>query len=82
MILLGVHVLEQPALTDGLARTAGQAGQFVLIVLKIDETRALNAAGHAAKRDVDDLAGQPHRFEQLRAAIRTHRGDAHLGHNL
>ena len=81
MVFLAVHVLEQPALTDGLASEPGAARQRCLVLLKSGKVHALYAGGYAAKSQVHYLTGQAHRLEQLGAAIRADRRYAHFGHD-
>ena len=82
VVLLAVHVLEKPALADGLAGQPGAARQRYLVLLKPGKVHALYAGGYATKSQVHYLTGQAHRLEQLGAAIRADRRYAHFGHDL
>ncbi|CRR03539.1 hypothetical protein PAERUG_E5_London_17_VIM_2_12_12_05776 [Pseudomonas aeruginosa] len=82
VVFAAIDELQQAALLDRLAVAPGLGGQELLLVLDIDEARALDAAGDSGEAQVGDLVGQAHRLEQLRATVGRDGGDAHLRENL
>ena len=52
------------------------------LALELCEADTADRARRSRQAAVDDVAGEPDRFKQLRAAVRRDFGDAHLGHDL
>ena len=82
MVFTTMHVLEQAALLDGLARTPGLGCQQLLLGFKVDETRALDAAWHATEAQFTNFFGQADGFEQLRTTVRSDGRYAHFREDL
>ena len=77
-----MHVFEEPALLHRFVRIPGARGQVLAVGLQVGEIGALDAAVAALEAQLDDLIGEPHDLEQLRAPIARDGRDAHLGHHL
>ena len=82
VVLTAMHVLQQAALIEGFAARARPARHLPLIFFQLIQRHTANARGDTSERNIDQLAVEPHRFKQLGTAIRVHRRDAHLGHDL
>ena len=82
VVLTAMHVLQQAALIEGFAARARPTRHLPLIFFQLIQRHAANARGDTGERNVDQFAVEPHRFKQLGTAIRVHRRDAHLGHDL
>ena len=82
VVLAAVHVLEESALRDRLARIPRPRGELFEVGLEVLEVRAGHAARGAREAQLDHLLRQPHDLEQLRAAVTGDGGDAHLRHDL
>ena len=82
VVLAAVHVLEQAALLDRLARVPGARGERLGVGLEVGEVRALHAALGAGEAQRHHLLGESDDLEQLRAAVAGDGGDAHLRHDL
>ena len=65
MILLTMHILEQPTLFEPLAWRPGYPGQPLLLQLQLGKTAALDTRCHAGKTELDHFGRKPHRFKQL-----------------
>src|SRR5690606_8168713 len=77
-----VDELQQTALLEMLLAVEGQAGQQRLVVLKVLEVGALDAAHRTLEAEVHDLVMEADDLEQLRAAVAGDGGDAHLRDDL
>ncbi|MCY1511462.1 hypothetical protein D9M68_458830 [compost metagenome] len=82
VVFAAVDELQQATLLDRLARAPGFGGEQLLLVLDVEETRALDAAGDAREAQLGDFVGQADGLEQLGAAIGGDGGDAHLREDL
>ena len=82
VVLTAMYVLQQAALIEGFSTRARPARHLPLIFFQLIQRHAADARGDTGERDVDQLAVEPHRLKQLGTAIRVHRRDAHLGHDL
>ncbi|MNZ67067.1 hypothetical protein D3C78_853020 [compost metagenome] len=82
VVLATVDELEQAALLDRLARAPGFSGEQLLVALEVDETRTLDAAGHAFEAQADHFFGQAYGLEQLSTTVGGDGGDAHLRQDL
>ncbi|EKD40313.1 MAG: hypothetical protein ACD_75C00096G0001, partial [uncultured bacterium] len=83
VVFAAVDILEQAApvkrLMDPLP---GKSGAFFLILLEIGKAGPFDPADHAGETEVGHFAGEPHRLEQLRAAVGGDGRDAHLREDL
>ena len=77
-----VHVLEEPALLDGLAAIPRARRKLHEITLEVREVRSLHAAFRAGEAQVNDLIVQADDLKELRASVAADGRDAHLGHDL
>ena len=82
VVFAAMHVLDQPALLDALARQPGFTGQQLLLELQLGKAGAFDARGHAGEAHVHDFTVEADRLEQLRATIGADVRDAHLGQDL
>src|ERR1700722_40831 len=76
---IGSRALPPPA---RLARVPRPCRERERIGLQVAEVRTLHAALGAGEAQSDDLIGQSHDFEQLRAAVAGDGGDPHFRHDL
>ena len=82
VVFLPVHILQQAALLQRLARVPGHFCQTLLVSFQFREAGAFYARGHTAEGGIHHFTREPNGLEQLCAAVGADRGNAHLGHDL
>ena len=77
MWLSALSVFDEARIVELRCARAGQR-----LALELREADASDLRRSTAEAGFDDVTCKAERFEELRAAIRRHIGDAHLGHDL